>query len=93
VDGTILRRIAVPAATLARTPPRLCHAAGMTPAITRRRGGFVLSCVINLGLGWPAAAPAQTDEIQVYDGGLAGPGVFNLRGGFSGVFQASFTPF
>ena len=29
-------------------------------------------------LAGPALAAAQTDEIQVYDGGLAAPGVFNL---------------
>jgi hypothetical protein len=29
-------------------------------------------------LGLSTAAAAQSDEIQVYDGGLAGPGVFNL---------------
>jgi hypothetical protein len=31
-----------------------------------------------LGLLWAATAAAQTDEIQVYDGGLAGPAVLNL---------------
>jgi hypothetical protein len=38
-----------------------------------------LSALILLALLMvPAAAAAQTDEIQVYDGGLAEPGVFNL---------------
>jgi hypothetical protein len=37
---------------------------------------ILLWLVFTLGLS--TAAAAQTDEIQVYDGGLAGPGVFNL---------------
>jgi hypothetical protein len=37
---------------------------------------LAIPCV--LMLAWAGAASAQTDEIQVYDGGLAPPGVFNL---------------
>ena len=37
-------------------------------------------------LGVPRAAAAQTDEIQVYDGGLAAPGIFNL------TLHSNFTP-
>src|SRR4029077_7297305 len=33
---------------------------------------LVMACL------WSQAAWAQTDEIQVYDGGLAAPGIFNL---------------
>src|ERR1051325_7701556 len=36
---------------------------------------FILGLCLALA---PVAALAQTDEIQVYDGGLAEPGVFNL---------------
>src|SRR4249920_1700231 len=34
----------------------------------------------------PALAAAQADEIQVYDGGLAAPGIFNL------TLHTNFTP-
>ena len=34
--------------------------------------------IVAAALALPRAAAAQTDEIQVYDGGLADPGVFNL---------------
>ena len=34
--------------------------------------------VVALTVAVPSIAVAQTDEIQVYDGGLAAPGVFNL---------------
>jgi hypothetical protein len=37
-------------------------------------------------LCWPASGMAQTDEIQVYDAGLAAPGVFNL------TWHNNFTP-
>ena len=37
-----------------------------------------LACSLAVGLGGAAIAVAQTDEIQVYDGGVAVPGVFNL---------------
>jgi hypothetical protein len=37
-------------------------------------------------LGWPTAALAQSDEIQVYDGGLAPVGTFNL------TLHNNFTP-
>ena len=39
-----------------------------------RRLGFILLAVLSIA----ATAAAQTDEIQVYDGGLAAPGIFNL---------------
>jgi hypothetical protein len=35
---------------------------------------------------WPRVAAAQADEIQVYDGGLAAPGIFNL------TLHSNFTP-
>src|SRR5258706_6737461 len=37
-------------------------------------------------LAFPGLAVAQTDEIQVYDGGLAAPGIFNL------TLHDNFTP-
>src|SRR5229473_1619323 len=37
-------------------------------------------------LAVPGLAVAQTDEIQVYDGGLAAPGIFNL------TLHTNFTP-
>src|SRR3954467_3138941 len=37
-------------------------------------------------VGAATTASAQTDEIQVYDGGLAEPGIFNL------TFHTNFTP-
>ena len=44
--------------------------------------------VIGLGglCGVPSTASAQSDEIQVYDGGLAAPGIFNL------TLHNNFTP-
>ncbi len=42
------------------------------------RFGRALRFGVLLGLQWAATAAAQTDEIQVYDGALAGPGIFNL---------------
>jgi hypothetical protein len=40
--------------------------------------GRALRLGVLLALHWAATAAAQTDEIQVYDGALAGPGMFNL---------------
>lgn len=37
-----------------------------------------LATLTILGMAWPKPACAQTDEIQVYDAGIAAPGVFNL---------------
>ena len=51
-----------------------------------RRGASVLLLAIPLILAIPAIAAAQSDEIQVYDGGLADPGVFNL------TLHNNFTP-
>jgi hypothetical protein len=44
-----------------------------------RKGGFQ-ACLLALIIAslWSAAASAQTDEIQVYDGSIADVGVFNL---------------
>ena len=42
--------------------------------------------LVGLAVLLPASAFAQTDEIQVYDGGLADVGVFNL------TFHSNFTP-
>jgi len=50
-------------------------------ADSRRAGILVLAL-----LALPVVAAAQTDEIQVYDGGLADRGVFNL------TFHTNFTP-
>lgn len=41
---------------------------------------------------WSAAAAAQTDEIQVYDGSLAAPGVFNLTLHNNYTIRGSKTP-
>lgn len=53
--------------------------------MTRRYVGWLVAAAI-VGLGAPRGAFAQTDEIQVYDGGLAAPGVFNL------TLHSNFTP-
>src|SRR3954469_8403045 len=53
------------------------------------RVGAVLRCVAFAVVAWmavPGAAFAQSDEIQVYDGGLAPVGVFNL------TWHNNFTP-
>lgn len=42
--------------------------------------------IIALAIAVPRGASAQTDEIQVYDGGLAAPGIFNL------TWHNNFTP-
>jgi hypothetical protein len=39
---------------------------------------IVVGALLLLACFWPRIATAQTDEIQVYDGGLAAPGIFNL---------------
>jgi hypothetical protein len=46
----------------------------------KHEGRVWLATAVAIGLMWgtPTAAAAQADEIQVYDGGLAAPGVFNL---------------
>ena len=49
-------------------------------AIVRAIAGLLLLIL------WPAAASAQTDEIQVYDAQIAEPGVFNL------MVHNNFTP-
>lgn len=46
----------------------------------------ILAVVAGLALGLPGMAAAQGDEIQVYDGGLADVGVFNL------TWHNNFTP-
>jgi len=46
---------------------------------------WIVAAIVVLG-GLPGIASAQTDEIQVYDGGLADPGVFNL------TLHTNFTP-
>ena len=52
--------------------------------MARGTKGLVLALVVVLAL--TNAALAQTDEIQVYDGGLAPKGVFNL------TVHSNFTP-
>ncbi len=49
--------------------------------LTRRSGAMLVALALAPGL-----ASAQSDEIQVYDGGLAPPGVFNL------TLHDNFTP-
>ncbi len=49
----------------------------MTSTVTRGPFGL-LGLLTGLSILWAGAAAAQTDEIQVYDGALAPPGVFNL---------------
>ncbi len=44
----------------------------------KSRSAPALGCGLVVGLLWAASAAAQTDEIQVYDGELAAPGVLNL---------------
>jgi len=39
---------------------------------------IVLTLIGLCSIGWTSAALAQSDEIQVYDGALADPGIFNL---------------
>jgi hypothetical protein len=52
-----------------------------------RRYGAVLALLITGAVVcFPRAAAAQADEIQVYDGGLAAPGIFNL------TWHNNFTP-
>jgi len=52
-----------------------------------RQNFFTLTIVAaTLVCSAPRAATAQTDEIQVYDGGLAAPGIFNL------TWHNNFTP-
>ena len=51
-----------------------------------RQGASVLLLAISWLFAIPATAAAQSDEIQVYDGGLADPGVFNL------TLHNNFTP-
>jgi len=46
-------------------------------AASAARLWLFLFAVLAFAFG-PAPAMAQTDEIQVYDGGIAAPGVFNL---------------
>jgi hypothetical protein len=47
---------------------------------------FLLGAIVVVFVALPQLASAQTDEIQVYDGGLAEPGVFNL------TLHNNFTP-
>jgi hypothetical protein len=53
--------------------------------VTRRHTGWLAAAAI-IVLCVPRGASAQTDEIQVYDGALAAPGVFNL------TLHSNFTP-
>ncbi len=54
--------------------------------------GRALRLGVLLGLHWAATAAAQTDEIQVYDGALAGPGILNLTLHNNYVADGSKTP-
>ena len=52
----------------------------------KRIDGRLIAAIIFVMLAAPGLAFAQTDEIQVYDGRLAEPGVFNL------MLHTNFTP-
>jgi hypothetical protein len=54
--------------------------------IDRRAIAAIIVMLAPVMLALPELALAQTDEIQVYDGHLAGPGVFNL------MVHTNFTP-
>src|SRR5690349_8474068 len=53
---------------------------------SRRRRALIVAALCVLVCAWSRAATAQSDEIQVYDGGLAAPGIFNL------TWHNNFTP-
>ena len=68
-------------ATLTRAPPAPTgrHQKIARPAaVTTRVGVHWVAATLLVLLGFPAAAAAQADEIQVYDGGLAAKGTVNL---------------
>ncbi len=59
----------------------------MTSASRRPRPAVLLAAAAAaLGIALPAAAQGPTDEIQVYDAGIAAPGKFNL------TLHTNFTP-
>src|SRR5436190_16006311 len=60
------------------------HMRWLTSALNRR--GVLAAVTFVLLAAAPRQAFAQTDEIQVYDGGLAGKGQFNL------TWHNNFTP-
>src|SRR5204863_9421060 len=67
--------------------PVLLKGASIASRLTIRPIMRVLTVVILTAmLAVPRLAWAQTDEIQVYDGGLAAPGIFNL------TLHSNFTP-
>src|SRR5690349_16050755 len=73
-------RAGVPADT-ASDPPAAGAVARLGPRAHGRRTRAWASAVVaavSIALGVAGRALAQTDEIQVYDGGLADPGVLNL---------------
>jgi len=51
-----------------------------------REAGSIVIAAVMLLVAWSVIAFAQTDEIQVYDAGIADPGVFNL------MVHTNFTP-
>lgn len=58
-----------------------------------RKGPLYLCLLLLALIGlWPAGAYAQTDEIQVYDGGLADVGTFNLTWHNNYIASGSRTP-
>ena len=66
----------------AATPPEIGAIARRTGRVSRIPAGWgVVLCTLALMLAVqaaPGSARAQTDEIQVYSGDIAAPGVFNL---------------
>src|SRR6266536_4266524 len=80
----------------ARTTPatmvcvRVMRSSGGQSIATRLQSGRIMRSLVVFifvaAIAVPRVASAQTDEIQVYDGGLAPPGVFNL------TLHSNFTP-
>jgi hypothetical protein len=66
--------------------PALCHLISKDRRMTKRIDLRWLAAVLLALLATPARSFAQGDEIQVYDGGLAEVGVFNL------TLHNNFTP-
>jgi hypothetical protein len=73
----------------------------MATNVSRVCSAMARRFVVALLLLWAVAATAQTDEIQVYDGSLAPPGVFNLtlhdnyiaRGSKTAAFPGAVEPY
>jgi hypothetical protein len=64
----------------------------MTNEAARHMARFLAILVLALVAFWPLQAAAQTDEIQVYDGGIVDVGVFNLTWHNNYIASGSRTP-